>query len=318
MRVENQTVAKIELTGDKRIEYCGRVCYASQHLMNDDTEKGFIRGIINRGHTSVLEHSEITIAFDGKYAEMYSVLKDVIKVEKYFKIMTVDEPIFGGRKVTTLVSANCRAWLEFIRREFTKDGVSNFDYCIHNLITEFQKVSCVFNEFEARKDLGQWVNTFEIITEDNFISNAVRRLWEDEMKIYTFELTTNRAIANELVRHRTCSFSQQSTRYCNYTQEKFGGEITFVNEDEKLMADADARNILESAFAACEKAYNDLIARGFKPDNARAILPNGTKCILMMSATKDNWEKVFKLRCDSHAHFEVQNLCNDIKSYFNE
>lgn len=98
----------------------------------------------------------------------------------------------------------------------------------------------------------------------------------------------------EFVRHRVFSFAQESTRYCNYTKDKFGNEITFIEpcwemqEDEKELYIVCLENM--------ENAYNALISSGWTPQQARAILPNSLKTELVMTGFVEDWDHFCDLR----------------------
>lgn len=106
-------------------------------------------------------------------------------------------------------------------------------------------------------------------------------------KRHTVKITTNRAIANELVRHRVFSFSQESTRYCNYTKDKFNNEISFITPQDHLM---------EQAYKQCEDIYFALVNKGIKPEIARDVLPLGLKTEIVMTGFASDWAKFFTLR----------------------
>ena len=107
--------------------------------------------------------------------------------------------------------------------------------------------------------------------------------------------TVDRGIANEIVRHRIASFAQSSTRYCNFSQNKFGNEITVIRplffQEGTVAYDTWA----ESCEAA-ESAYFSLLSLGMKPEQARDVLPLSTMTRLMMTANLREWRHFFKLR----------------------
>ena len=127
-------------------------------------------------------------------------------------------------------------------------------------------------------------------------------------KRYTIKFTTDRGVSHELVRHRKFSFVQESQRYCNYSKDKFGGEITFIkpsfitvnelpsNIDRNTSSEVFKAFILKVAFDFSEKAYFDLIKEGCTPQEARAILPNATKTEVLMTGFASDWRFFFDLR----------------------
>lgn len=117
---------------------------------------------------------------------------------------------------------------------------------------------------------------------------------EYHVKRVTVKFTCDRGVSHEFVRHRVFSFAQESTRYCNYTKDKFGNEITFIEPCWEMQEDE------KELFIVClenmEKAYNSLISSGWTPQQARAILPNSLKTELVMTGFVDDWEHFFDLR----------------------
>lgn len=117
---------------------------------------------------------------------------------------------------------------------------------------------------------------------------------------------TDRAIANEIVRHRLFSYAQESTRYCNYSKSKFSNEITVINPYNNT--DTDLYNIWEQACLNSERAYFELLKQGEKPELARNILPLSLKTEIVVTGNIREWRHFFKLRCDKKAHPQMREL----------
>ena len=113
---------------------------------------------------------------------------------------------------------------------------------------------------------------------------------------------------------RVFSFAQESTRYCNYSKAKFGNELTFI-EPCWEMEDLD-RNIFIAALQSMESTYLGLTTIGWKPQQARAILPNSLKTELVMTGFIDDWKHFFELRCDSAAHPQARELAIPLQDRF--
>lgn len=136
----------------------------------------------------------------------------------------------------------------------------------------------------------------------------------------TVRFTTDRAIANELVRHRLASYAQESTRYCNYNKDKFGNELTFIipswaetNQFNQILTDdAEAFPSFKDALEMAEAYYMTLILKGWTAEQARAVLPLCTKTEINMKANLREWRHFFKLRCDKHAHPDMRVLALDL------
>ena len=118
----------------------------------------------------------------------------------------------------------------------------------------------------------------------------------------------DRGVSHELVRHRIASFAQESTRYCNYANDKFGNELTFIkpcfweNASEKNM------EYWILAMKASENLYLKMIANGAQPQEARSVLPNSIKTEITITANYREWRNFFKLRTAKAAHPQMREL----------
>lgn len=130
----------------------------------------------------------------------------------------------------------------------------------------------------------------------------------------------NRGFTHELVRHRIAAYSQESTRWCNYTKDKFGGHITFIIPPH-LDIDSGMVNSYDSMpykdlnsilwlnhMLTCEAAYNAAIKSGWKSQEARGLLPIDLKTEIIMTANLTEWKHVFKLRTDEAAHPQMREI----------
>lgn len=139
------------------------------------------------------------------------------------------------------------------------------------------------------------------------------------------------SISREFCRHRVFSFSEMSTRYCNFSRDRFGKEITFIapswmdntsfeNVDNYLHGrefDMSFGSInLVDALSQCELCYLSMINKGLKPQQAREVLPLCTKTELVMTGFADDWEGFFELRCDSAAHPSARELAIPLQEEF--
>ena len=122
--------------------------------------------------------------------------------------------------------------------------------------------------------------------------------------------TCDRGVSHEFVRHRVFSFAQESTRYCNYNKDKFGHEITYIQPCWEMQKDEEELFLLQLEQA--QNAYNALISSGWKPQQARAILPNALKTELVMTGFESDWKHFFELRCDTAAHPDARKLALEL------
>lgn len=117
----------------------------------------------------------------------------------------------------------------------------------------------------------------------------------------------DRGVSHELVRHRIASFAQESTRYCNYSKDKFDNGITFIKPF--FFEDGSAQyNIWAGAMELMENAYLKLIDSGATPQEARSVLPNSTKTEITITANYREWRNFFKLRTAKVAHPQMREV----------
>jgi len=135
----------------------------------------------------------------------------------------------------------------------------------------------------------------------------------------TVRFTCDRGISHEIVRHRLASFGQESTRYCNYTNEKFGSKINVIDIQEGIKLDTkmkklDAKTInlilieWELAMASSERHYNNMIELGATPQIARSVLSTSLKTEIVVSMDLREWRHFFKLRIPVTAHPQMREL----------
>lgn len=115
----------------------------------------------------------------------------------------------------------------------------------------------------------------------------------------------DRGVSHEMVRHRLASFAQESTRYCNYSKDKFGGEVTFIKPF--FFDDVKYQRWLV-AMASAESAYLDLLNAGASAQEARSVLPNSVKVQIVISANYREWRNIFKLRTAKAAHPQMREV----------
>lgn len=138
-------------------------------------------------------------------------------------------------------------------------------------------------------------------------------------------------VSHEFVRHRVFSFVQESTRFCNYSNEKFGNELTFIEPCylSKLCPGDEVERNEESGYSnmftqvdydiflhEVEYQYIAAITAGLKPQEARMLLPNSLKTELIMTGTIDQWKGFFKLRCAKDAHPQARELAIPLEEEF--
>lgn len=142
-----------------------------------------------------------------------------------------------------------------------------------------------------------------------FIRNLIARGHESPLEHAGFSamFICDRGVSHEIVRHRVASYCQESTRYCNYSADKFENEITFIKpcfweENSELF------DVWCNACAIAEIQYFYMLGRNATPQEARSVLPNSLKTQLMMTANIREWRHFFKLRCAKDAHPQMREV----------
>lgn len=150
---------------------------------------------------------------------------------------------------------------------------------------------------------------------EKFISNILKRGHESviEHVSLTFRVVCDRGVSHEIVRHRIASYSQESTRYCNYHSDKFSNELTVI---DPLFWDKDSKqySIWLESIKKCEENYNALIELGATPQEARSILPNSLKTEIFMTMNLREWRHFLKLRYSKFAHPQMVEVAHLIRN----
>lgn len=162
------------------------------------------------------------------------------------------------------------------------------------------------------------------ITSDScakFVRGIISRGHEAVIEHYniTVRLTNDRGVSHEEVRHRIASYAQESTRYCNYSKDKFGNEITYIDLAGGMQLDPKVSSLPAEQFAAiydewlnacmdAENHYNKMIELGATPQIARSVLNNSTKTEICITMNLREWRHFFKLRCSPAAHPQMREI----------
>ena len=270
----------------KKIELCGRVCYKSENRITEDSAETFVKNLIKRGHESVLEHAQITILIDDVDARKFREINDEI----YNRFGWVNMLRMTHQNKRYIISGNVRMWRDFMRRVSPAVVFAPLEL-LHGVL---------FDDVNKTPSIN--TTTAEIITAEELQTNNEF----DTHATETVRFIVDRGISHEIVRHRTASFSQESTRYCNYA-----GDITFI---------APPFACLEwvKAMEYAEKSYNTMINKGMTPQQARAVLPNSTKTELIMTTNVECWKHFFELRTAAAAHPQMKQIAEPLKAEFIE
>lgn len=152
---------------------------------------------------------------------------------------------------------------------------------------------------------------------EKFVAGLIKRGHEAvlEHASITVKFVVDRGVSHEIVRHRIASYCQESTRYCNYSKDNFGSEITFIIP-EYLEYKSEGWKTWKTAMKVCEDTYFKLLDIGLTPQEARAVLPNSLKTEVVMTANLREWRTFFKLRCANAAHPQMREVTRPLLEEF--
>lgn len=156
-----------------------------------------------------------------------------------------------------------------------------------------------------------------------FIKNIVKRGHESviEHVSISVRIVTDRATTHELVRHRIASYSQESTRYCDFSKDKFGNELTFIQpiiEERHAIHNKEYMDNWKKCMQQIEDTYLNMRDKGIIPEYSRQILPNSLKTEIVVTMNLRAWRHFFKLRIHKSAHPQIRDIANKIFKIFNK
>lgn len=254
------------------IEMAGRTCYRSEDKITPDSAEAFVRKLIKAGHLAMVEHSNLVIK---KPFDIYSP-PDYPTEFKYLNVL-----LAGG---FVYIGGNLTAWYYLGQHlEWDAEFVQPFNEMYGEL----------FGLKVDEDSYSQW----EICPHDEI---------PKELHRYSAKFICDRGVSHELVRHRPCSFAQESTRYVNYA----GKEMEFIEPDGFEEWSALGKHEFTRACMNSEVTYNIMLYEGLKPQQARAVLPNALKTEIVVTADAVEWAHIRKLRTAKSAHPDMVRVMN--------
>lgn len=251
MNLLNQSVKLIQEENIyAKVERCGRICYKSEDKITVGSAVKFVQRIVNNGHTSVLEHAVLKVTVEDASLIIIPPLP-YLKTYKVGHHMVLEGNLRAFRNMPTL------------HMEVLQSAKGTLQRLLPEVMT---------SPSENLHPINHAVNV------------------ENSTESATLHIITNRAMTHEIVRHRRMSFSQESTRYCNY-----GGKIFFIDRE---FTKEDARHVWLQSLMSSASSYTMLLDEGCAPQQARGVLPNDLKAEIMVTATYDDWNHFLSLRMD--------------------
>jgi len=162
---------------------------------------------------------------------------------------------------------------------------------------------------EQNSRIGYMAGGWDPEKTKKFVKMLIERSHESvlEHEKLTVRIIFDRGCSHELVRHRIASFSQESTRYCNYSKDKFGNEVTFIDL-RHLLKNPKSADVWLRALKQSEENYLEMLDLGESPQIARSVLVNSLKTELVITGNIREWRLIFKQRTSSAAHPQMREI----------
>lgn len=302
----------------KHIELVARNCYKSEDKITEESCTPFVKMLKDRKHMAMLEF------YPFYFHITHGISMDLLYINNYLEI-NGDLKIYDNPN-QPFTQASCNLRTAIMIDEAT--GVLT-----KQIIKQYPELSFLFTRLDnINKD-----TTLEI---DYGVIPDLRYL--------TGRFICDRGVSHELVRHRMCSFAQESTRYCNYGKDEHikiiipswmnleeGIYLDGVNEKEMLYDERlnkDNLNDTDECWAysmiKSTNEYKNALTFGWTPQQARSVLPNSLKTEIIVQARLSEWKHIFEQRCSPKAHPDMQalmipfkekvcNISNEYNNYFN-
>lgn len=305
-------------TPEEFIEKVGRTCYKSEDKITNDSAAKFVANLIKRGHEAMIEHWSLIFRTTPDWYEeiisdqdllMHNCAVDLKEPLRPYLRFTDWQTADGEARC--IVSGNMRAW-----RDYAKACVNGFGFMPQYMYGLIRNYPLFFPEYQDY--VPAIINNYILIpmSASELVSDKERGT---HMTV-TVKIICDRGVTHELVRHRVASFAQESTRYCNYSGDKFGGGIAIV--EPRFMSKAHAaenQKIIDVCNRICEQseqAYLELLELGCTPQEARFALITGLKAEIIVTMTLNDWAHFFGLRCAPTAHPDMQEVAKMAEDLF--
>lgn len=271
------------------IERIGKVCYKSEGSITDTSAEPFVEKMVKLNHMAMLEHGWIHFIVQS---DIVPYIYDRLKEESKYLVLTMIGDIATDKDLL-LISGSLRA-LNY------KECKAIWDLGIGKLLCgEGFETALLPKGIEVPKGKDDIV--LKMLT-DEMVIDALQGDTKEIMKhiVHSAHFVCDRGVSHEFVRHRPCSFAQESTRYCDYQHDKHGNEITVIEpsyfETTEMGHSLPEYEFWLNAMETAEERYMRMRGVGLPAQIARAVLPNSLKTELIITANEEEWQHIIDLR----------------------
>jgi thymidylate synthase (FAD) len=277
-----------------RLEACGRVCYKSEDKITEDSAIPFVSKIAAHGHNSVLEMAVLTFRVICRQSHIDELL------ECQPKFLIIDKLPEG-----MLLTASMRAFKELYLLHPENQLVNNLMFELVGLVPYLFEKIVDASKIPARE--GRISITKMNLSEVDLLPEELRL----RHRFVGVKFVVNRAVTHELVRHRLCSFLQESQRYCRYSEDKFDNQVTFI-KPMFFVEESKEYQLWKKAMEQAEATYLKLLET-VSPQAARTVLPNSCKTEIIVFCNLAEWQHIFTLRTTPAAEPSMREIMTPLQ-----
>jgi len=298
------------------LEKIGRTCYKSEDKITLGSANKFLQNIRNHKHWAMLEHYIFTVSVpEWIYRDIQESIEEVSLYE-------------DSEAINKLRFINSTCWGNYSEEKYqylVSFSITSLNYLYncnifddnHGISTLIRFMRYYYPELIIPARTARERNKAFNHDEIEFVSREEMKTlpkWIREVHDFmSVKFTIDRGITHEVVRHRPASYAQESTRYCNYSQGKFGNEITvilpsFFDTGMGEMSNSLVYNEWKTSCESSERHYFKLLEMGATPQQARSVLPNSLKAELIMTANLYEFRHFFNMRCPTSAHPQMREV----------
>ena len=322
----------------RAIERAGRTCYKSIGTRYFRLEKGPENSLESNLIKQAQSDSRVVCKQGANFDPAYYLsipnkfISDYLNIEQFDEENFEDSPYYENLTaedfVNMLIKSGHGAMLEhgtvYLYDTYDISAIGSWTNSLGYKYSKNKYSKVITNDHMAIYKYYVTTN-LRVLVENNWLDDLryVCEPTEYHAKRVMVRFICDRGVSHEIVRHRGSygmSYAQESTRYCNYSKNKFGQELTFIEPAWKFPSSniVNTRERFEAMLEEAEANYMELITLGFKPQEARAVLPNALKTEIVVTGFIDDWKHFFELRCDNAAHPDIRKLALDLQKQFTE
>lgn len=282
------------------IERVGRLCYKSEDKITEDSAIKFVAGMYNSNHHAMLEHYHVMLSL-GRYTydDFIDAINDSDEHEhtNLRRFLNITHQELTPSYTMSYVSSSFRGFIDLLKYIGGTLVGHALGATLNNMFPELFPDYTIDSESDCEQTINiiPWDDFKELIVDEEWLNSTEKDQILSKHIPITAIFKCDRGVSHELVRHRPASFGQESTRYCNYSHDKFENQITFI-KPSYWQDDSKQMKIWRESCDRSESAYFDLLLNGATPQEARSVLHTSVKTEIGVTATEDEWQHIINLR----------------------